>query len=222
MPFQSGEEWQKSGGNAKGRVPGSRNKRTQEILDLIQSRGDKDPLDFLSEVISSQNHYPHELKVQASNILAPYLHSKRSVLIPPRFIETPIKVPDFQSVEEAERYLASLPAKLGRGEIDFEAAEKISLLTRNYIEARIDATKLQLQIEAQGGGHDRPITFAPVCPEVQSPDGIGLDRLPGTNIDMSTTAYGEWKANSHHAPVIDVQPQETNSAPEQTSKDPGP
>jgi hypothetical protein len=69
MPFQSGEEWQKSGGNANGRKPGSRNKSTQEILDLIQSRGDKDPLDFLSEVITSPNHYSHELKVQASKTL---------------------------------------------------------------------------------------------------------------------------------------------------------
>ena len=35
-------------GNPEGRPKGSRNKRTQEILDLIQGRGDKDPLDALS------------------------------------------------------------------------------------------------------------------------------------------------------------------------------
>jgi hypothetical protein len=206
MPFQPGEEWQKSGGNANGRKPGSRNKRTQEILDLIQSRNDKDPLDFLSEVITSTNHYSNELKVQASNILAPYLHSKRSVLIPSRFIETPIEVPEFQSIEEAEAYLALLPARVGRGEISFEDAEKISLLTRNYIEATIDHQKLRLQIAAAGGDRDQVIRFGPLHPSVQSPDGVGLDVLPGTNIDMSTTAYGEWKANGHHAPVIDVQP----------------
>lgn len=44
--------------NPNGRPPGSRNKRTQELLDLLQSRGDKDPLDFLSEVISGNGEYP--------------------------------------------------------------------------------------------------------------------------------------------------------------------
>jgi len=40
-------------GNPNGRKPGSRNKRTQEVLDLIQARGDKDPLDALSEIITT-------------------------------------------------------------------------------------------------------------------------------------------------------------------------
>jgi hypothetical protein len=173
MPFQSGEEWQKSGGNAKGRVPGSRNKRTQEILDLIQSRGDKDPLDFLSEVISSENHYTVDQKISAANYLNPYLHSKRSVLVDPRFIETPVQVPEFQSIEEAEAYLASLPAKLGRGEVDFEVSEKISLLTRNYIETKIDAEKLRLQIASQGGEREQTIHITG-----------GLPPLPATNIIM--------------------------------------
>jgi hypothetical protein len=183
MPFQSGEEWQKSGGNAKGRVPGSRNKRTQEILDLIQSRGDKDPLDFLSEVISSTNHYPHELKVQASNILAPYLHSKRSVAPEPRFIQEPITVPHFQSIDEAEAYLAELPSRVGRGQISFDDAEKISFLTRNYIEARIDATKLQLQIAAQGGEHEQIIRIEGGLPVMPGHENVIMPDFTGHAID---------------------------------------
>ena len=65
MPFQPGNI-----ANPEGRPKGSRNRRTQEILDLLKSRGDKDPLDFLSEVISGNGEYPAELKVTASNILA--------------------------------------------------------------------------------------------------------------------------------------------------------
>jgi hypothetical protein len=79
-------------------------------IDLLQSRGDKDPLDFLSEVITSTNHYSDELKVQAANYLTPYLHSKRSVAAPaPRYVDSPVQVPNFQSVDEAENFLASLP-----------------------------------------------------------------------------------------------------------------
>jgi hypothetical protein len=70
-------------GNPEGRPKGSRNKRTQEILDLIQGRGDKDPLDALSDIITT-NKDP-SIVAQASNILAPYLHSKRSTTPAPRF-----------------------------------------------------------------------------------------------------------------------------------------
>jgi hypothetical protein len=123
-------------GNVNGRSKGTRNKRTQEILDLIQGRGDKDPLDFLSEVATSNNYSP-ELKVQASNILAPYLHSKRSVAAPaPRYIDSPVKVPEFTSIADAENFLASLPVLLGRGELNSQSALELSSLTRNWISAR--------------------------------------------------------------------------------------
>jgi hypothetical protein len=85
-----------------GRPPGSRNRRTQQLLDLLQSRGDKDPLDFLSEVITTENQYPAELKVSASNILAPYLHSKRGTAPALRYVDTPVQVPQFNTVQEAE------------------------------------------------------------------------------------------------------------------------
>jgi hypothetical protein len=95
MPFQSGEAWN---GNANSRTKGSRNKRTQEILDLIQGRGDKDPLDALSEIITTNQDAA--IVAQASNILAPYLHSKRSVAAPaPRYIDSPVQVPEFSSID---------------------------------------------------------------------------------------------------------------------------
>lgn len=70
MTFQPGAV-----SNPAGRPKGARNKRTQEILDLIQARGDTDPLDALSNIITT-NKDP-AIVAQASNILAPYVHSKR-------------------------------------------------------------------------------------------------------------------------------------------------
>jgi hypothetical protein len=64
MPFKLGEA-----SNPNGRPKGSRNKRTQEVLDPIQARGDKDPLDALSDIVT-KNQEP-AIVAQASNILAP-------------------------------------------------------------------------------------------------------------------------------------------------------
>jgi hypothetical protein len=115
----------------------------REILDLLLSRRDKDPLDFLSEVISTANgQYPAELKVQASNILAPHLHSKVGSTPSPRFIPDKISVPTFHSITEAEDYLASLPVLLGNGELDSPSALELSRLVKNWIGAKLERIDL--------------------------------------------------------------------------------
>ena len=203
MPFQSGEKWN---GNAKGRTPGSRNKRTQEIFDLIKERGDKDPLDFLSEVISSQNHYTPELKVTAANYLTPYLHSKRSVAAPaPRYIDAPVQVPEFQSVDQAETFLASLPVLLGRGELDSQTALELSTLTRAWISARHEREELQLKLADHRGVGAQHIVISG-----------GLPRMPGhEDLIMPELNKGQGSELPHNGHTIDLEKNaETLPAPD--------
>jgi hypothetical protein len=193
MPFQPGN-------TLGGRPVGSRNRRTQEILDLIQQRGDKDPLDFLSEVISSTNHYSPELKVQAANYLTPYLHSKRSAAASaPRYINSPVQIPEFQSVDQAETFLASLPVMLGKGELDSQSALELSTLTRNWISARHEREELQIkQMNAVGGPAEQTIRIEggmplmPGCENLIMPHINGVsgqaDALNGHTIDHETNA----------------------------------
>jgi hypothetical protein len=166
VPYSPGES-----GNLNGRPRGSRNRRTQEILDAIRERGDKDPVDALSEIVSTTTN--QELKVQAANILAPYLHSKRSTAPTPRYIEEPITVPTFTSIEQAEEYLAEIPRRVGQGELDFQSGLDLSTLTKNWIDAKYAREELQLKIAAHGGTGD-------VRVHVHG----GLPPLPGTNITM--------------------------------------
>jgi hypothetical protein len=195
--------------NPNGRPPGSRNKRTQEILDAIKSRGDKDPLDFLSEVITSNNTYSPELKVTAANYLTPYLHSKRSVAAPaPRYIDSPVQVPEFQSVDKAETFLASLPVMLGRGELDSQTALELSTLTRAWISARHEREELQMKQIAQGHGV-----------ETIRIEG-GLPPLPGTDIIMPVIDGGLNGKTIDHEPRPAIEAadqstpaQETNAGP---------
>ena len=212
MGFQSGEEWN---GNASGRKPGSRNRRTQEILDLIQQRGDKDPLDFLSEVISGE--YPAELKVTASNILAPYVHSKRGALVPPRFIGEPVQVPEFQSTEDAEKFLADIPRRVGLGELDFQSGLDLSTLTRNWISACYEREELQLKIADHGGPTNQVIEIRGGLPVMPGHEDLIMPNLNG--------AHGQ--GSELNGKTIDLEKNAETLAPpnpasEPTSQDPQP
>jgi hypothetical protein len=167
--YQPGES-----GNPNGRKPGTRNRRTQEIIDLLKSRGDKDPLDFLSEVISGNGQYPAELKITASNILAPYLHSKRGTTVAPRFVPEPISIPNFTSVQQAEDFLASISQRAGAGELDLQSALDLSTLVRNWIGVQYDRQELDLKIAATPG----------LRPDLNIRIEGGLPELPGTDIIM--------------------------------------
>jgi len=78
----------------KGRPVGVPNRRSRELAQRLKDRGDTDPADFLSSIVSNPNE-PTELKVAASNYLLPYLYSKRGALFPPRYIELEIDVTEF-------------------------------------------------------------------------------------------------------------------------------
>jgi hypothetical protein len=164
MTFQPGVA-----ANPNGRPKGSRNRRTQEILDLIQGRGDKDPLDALSEIITT-NQDPN-IVATAANILAPYVHSKRGSLPAPRFIPEQIEIQNFQTIQQAEDYLASIPGLLGRGEFDSQTALELSTLTKNWLDAIYARQDYDLKLQAQGGGEPQTIRI----------EG-GMPPLPGTNI----------------------------------------
>jgi hypothetical protein len=155
-----------------GRPKGSRNRRTQEILDLLQARGDKDPLDALSDIVT-KNQDP-AIVAQAANMLAPYVHSKRGAAVPPRFLGEPVQVPDFTSIEDAEKFLADLPQRVGRGELDFQSGLDLSTLTRNWISARYEREELQLKLT------NSPALSGDQTIHIQG----GLPPLPGTDIIM--------------------------------------
>ena len=81
MPFQPGVA-----ANPNGRPVGSRDKRTEAIWGALEARGDLDPADHLSSIVTNPNNSA-ELRAQAANFLMPYKYSKRGTLQAPRFVE---------------------------------------------------------------------------------------------------------------------------------------
>ena len=86
-------------------------------LDRLEARGDLDPADVLSEMVSDKT-LTKELRATAANYLLPYKYGKLGVIPVARFIPEQIEVPQFQTIQQAEDYLANIPVLLGKGEID--------------------------------------------------------------------------------------------------------
>jgi hypothetical protein len=158
--------------NPNGRPVGSRNRRTNEIFQRLEDRGDLDPADHLSSIVTNPNNSP-ELRAQAANFLMPYKYSKRGTLQAPRFVEDQIPVPDFANIQDAQNFLADIARRSGAGELELQSALDVSTLVKNWILSITAQDELQLKVAAQNGGGDQTIRI----------EG-GLPPLPGTNINM--------------------------------------
>jgi hypothetical protein len=174
--------------NRNGRPPGSRNRRTEEIWRLLEARGDKDPIDFLSNYVS--NGPDEGLRVAAANYILPYKHSKCGPTPAPRYVDDPISIPDFANIQEAQNFLADIARRAGAGELELASANDISNLVKNWVMSVTAQDELQLKIakEAPQGPQEIHITG-------------GLPPLPGTSINMSNEPM-----NGHNGHVIDHVP----------------
>jgi hypothetical protein len=121
-------------------------------------------------------------------------HSKRGTLPAPRFFPEQIEVPVFNTVQEAEAYLAHIPVLLGKGELDSQSALELSQLTKNWLDAIYARREYDLKLQAQGGGDQQTIRI----------EG-GLPQLPGTNVIGLGGEPAPPRVNGHngHGPVID-------------------
>jgi hypothetical protein len=158
-------------GNPNG-YQGPRNRRRHEVFELIKGLGHRDALVTLS-AIQQESQDPFR-QVQAAAALAPYCHPKLQATPTPRFIEHPIDVPDFTSVEIAESFLAKVTVLTARGELDFQSALELSTMAKAWIETQYAKLGLDLKAMAQGTeSGEQTIRI----------EG-GLPALPGCNVTM--------------------------------------
>jgi hypothetical protein len=175
MPFAPGFS-----GNPNGRPAGARNKHTQLVLDLIKASGHKDPLLALSELVA--NSKDEAVVAQASSMLAPYLHSKLASTPAPRYVETPIHVPEFHTIVDVERFVNHLARHVGRGTLSIDHGKELAELAKNWVNAHYAGDELGLKLAGKSPGQEVTIRI----------EG-GLPPLVGTNITMP----GQPKANGH-------------------------
>jgi hypothetical protein len=176
--------------NPNGRPVGSRNRRTNEIFNKLEARGDLDPADHLSSIVTDQSA-SKELRAQAANFLMPYKYSKRGTSVAPRYVDDPIQVPNFTSIQEALDFQAEIAGRAGAGELELQIATDISNLIKNWVLSVTAQDELQLKIAKEN----------PQGPQVIQITG-GLPPLPGTNINMAQEPSINGFTNGH-GPVIE-------------------
>ena len=167
MTFQPGHTL------SPGRRLGSRNKRTAEIFNRLENRGDLDPADLLSSIVTN-NQEPKELRIQAAGLLMPYKYSKCGTAPVQVYIDVPLDTPEFTHVSDAEQFLAKVAALVAHGQLDFQAGQNLSALAKNWIDAQYAREELAIkQINAGTTEHAHVIRV----------EG-GLPPLPGCNVTM--------------------------------------
>ena len=97
--------------NPNGRPIGARNNRTKEIILKLTANGFKDPLITLSEI--SANSPDEHMRAVASQMLAPYLHSKMGMTPAPIYIDVKVDLPHpnptkLDQIRENITYLTNL------------------------------------------------------------------------------------------------------------------
>jgi hypothetical protein len=177
--------------NPNGRPEGARNRRTAAVLDLIDERGDRDPIDIASEKANDATLSP-EQRAPYVKLVADYKHSKMGAAVPRSYLTEPIEPPfvppkSFHEINQNKAYLDGL---WNAGRLDLASYNRACASQQEYannIEAELK------QIQAQGGASDQTI-------RIQG----GLLPLPGTDVIMDDTAVG--RVNGNNGNVIDHMP----------------
>src|SRR5215467_2160343 len=165
MTFQPGHNL------SPGRPQGSVNRRSEELRLRLKNRGDTDPAEFCSSIVSNPNE-PTELRLAASNYLLPYLYAKRGAVPTPRYIDEPIQLSEPTTIEQANKNIAYISNLKAQGLIDLDFANSLIADNTTIANNLIAEEELKFKLPPEQT-HDQTITI----------EG-GLPALPGTNITM--------------------------------------
>lgn len=155
-----------------GRPVGARNKSSYALREKLKERGDKDPAEFLSEIVSDEAEAV-EIRIAAADKLMPYYHSKLGAIpIPPdpTFMEIKLKNIDPSTVDQCVENINQLTQSKASGEISIEHADSLIADQKVILYAMLDERK---QVNTEGGAPEQTIKI----------EG-GLPQLPGTNVIM--------------------------------------
>jgi hypothetical protein len=199
MPAGQGPSNYKPGqsGNPNGRAPGTPNKRSEELRIRLKNRGDVDPADFCSSIVSNTNE-TNDLRLQAANYLMPYLYPKRGAITESSFIDFQVEFPhpEPKTITQSNANILHLCNLMAQGQIDQTWGDKLVAIQCRVRDGLVDDAKLASDNASHG---DQVIRI----------EG-GLPALPGSNVTMP-------RRNGHNATdLLSIDHQSPSSATDST------
>jgi hypothetical protein len=156
----------------------TRHKLHREVFEKIKDLGHKDALLTLSEIQNDPTK-DDALRVTAAGLLAPFQHPKLQALPTPRYIATPIDVPDFKTIDDAKQFLARIPALIARGELDLDFADSLTKSTVAWLQLQYAEMGIDLKAQAQGHtNHDTTIHISGGLPQILGTTIGGMEKYP--------------------------------------------
>src|SRR6516225_12126084 len=136
MPFEEGNT------RSVGRPLGSKNKLTKEFLAVYEEAKNKfaHPFTTMMEWAHDENK-PIEIRAAMLKECASYVCPK-----PRQHHSVELDIPVFKSIEQAETWIAALPAALGE---ELDTTEILSMIS-SWISSRREGEELELKIKASG------------------------------------------------------------------------
>jgi hypothetical protein len=156
----------------------------------LEERGDRKSVEVLSDIVT--NTKDEGIRIAAATALAPYQFSKWQSSPVPRYIETPVDLPEPETVEQATQQIAHLGTLLASGQIELDFHAALVASRRAWIESRIgsDLEARILALEGQRSQDDdtaadtRPGTSTP-GPDPEDTDNPPLDPADPRNWGVS-------------------------------------
>jgi hypothetical protein len=172
----SGNPW----GRPRARIDGEKVQERERIALRTMAEFVIDNESDFSEPVQILNAFarctdvPSSLRIAAAAAAAPYTQPKLLPIPAPQYVYSPIEVPDFESIDQAESFLLSLSQRVGAAELEVQSANEIFARIREWINLRRNGVELELKrLAADATNADQVIRI----------EG-GLPDLPGTNIIM--------------------------------------
>ena len=190
--------------NPNGRPAGSRNRRTTEVLDLLDERGDRDPIDIASEHANNPNLSP-EQRAPYVKLVADYKHSKMGATIPRSYLTEPIEPPfvppkTFHEINQNKAYLDGL---WNAGRLDLASYNRACVSQQEY------ANNLEAEIAAQGQGEgegegEQVIRIDNSLKQLPGTHIIGMGQFPTVDNEPSLNGHTNGHVIEHSdTPAID-------------------
>jgi hypothetical protein len=145
-----------------------------EYRAIAEAQDLEDPVLFQHRLLSDET-IPKPTRAAIALGISQYYRPRLGVMEPAKYVQTPIEVPEFQSIEDAEAFLLQLAQRVAAQELDTQSVAEVSARVLDWVRSKRAGMELDLKMATLPPPPGTPIHFV-----IEG----GLPPLPGTNVTM--------------------------------------